>query len=172
MTRRSRTLLLAALVAVAAIGCSNPATTAARQITKAATPTPAPKPPTTDDVLARLTAAHLPVDATTVFTAETDSNHLLGRPGQYIAKVSWHDSRVAAPVDPKSLGVSDGGGVEIFASSADRAPREEYLRRVSKAASIFVEYTDEVGAFTLLRQSHDLTPDQAAEYRKALAGLA
>jgi hypothetical protein len=118
-----------------------------------------------------LAAGKLPIDAITVYTVESDRNHLLGRPGQYIAKMAWHDIRVQPPVDPAVLGVDDGGSVEIFASPEDRAPREDYVRRVTRSVSAFAEYTDEIGRFTLLRQTHFLAPDQAAEYRRALVGL-
>jgi hypothetical protein len=164
---------LALAACAALVGCSGVATTAKRGSEVAtATPTPAPKPPTTEQIQAAFKTAGLPIDGYTVFTVENDDNHLLGRPNQYVAKMSWHDSRLRAPLHPGDLTVEDGGSIEIFAAAADRAPREKYVHATTSAVSAFAEYEYDVGEFAFLRLTHFLTPDQAAAYKAALAGTA
>ncbi len=121
--------------------------------------------------MALLKQASMPIDAWTVYTAETDTNHLLGRPNQYVAKMSWHDTRVQAPLHPDALTVDDGGGVEIFADEQDLQTRTTYIENLAKQP-LFAEYDYPVGQFTLLRVGKTLTPDQAAAYKTALAPLA
>lgn len=142
----------------------------------AASPTPSPSaaakpPPTTDQVLALVRKANVPVGAVTVYTAESDTNHLLGRPGQYVAKASWSDARLDPPRDPSKVEVGDGGGVEIFATTADRDARERYVEAIAKNGPLLSEYDYPIGSLALLRVSHILTPDQARVYQAALVSM-
>ena len=75
-----------------------------------ATLAPAPTPPPLDSAAIQqaLTAAGIAVADVRAFTAENDPNQLLGRPGQYVAKVSWKDTR-AQDVDAT---------IEVFADDA------------------------------------------------------
>lgn len=112
----------------------------------------------------------MPIDQTVTYDASTDVNSLLGRPGQYTAKASFHDSRLDEASDPKELGVDDGGSIETFASQDDAQRRYDYVDRITKGAAIFAEYHYlEDGVF--LRLSKSLTPDQAAEYEIALKAM-
>jgi hypothetical protein len=170
--------MLAVLAVLALAGCGSAGgSTAARSTTTPTStgvaPTTAPKsqPPTTDRVMALLKQAGMPIDAWTVYTAETDTNHLLGRPNQYTARMSWHDTRIGAPLHPDALSVDDGGGAEIFANEQDLQTRTTYIEALAKQP-LFAEYDYPVGQFTLLRVGKTLTPDQAVAYRAALASLA
>lgn len=60
--------------------------------TEATTTTTAP--PSPESLVAEFTAAGLPISTSVVFTAETDPNDNLARPGQYTGKVSWVDERL------------------------------------------------------------------------------
>jgi hypothetical protein len=159
---RYRTLILTTLAAAALLACGGTAPPA---------PVPSPKPPTSAQVQAALQAANEPISGWTDYTTETDVNHLLGRPHQYIAKLSWHDTRITTePAQPNALAVDDGGGVEIFASTTDRAARLSELQRLA-ASPLFAEYDYSIGQFLILRVSHKLTPDQAEGYQRALSSL-
>lgn len=115
---------------------------------------------TAQGVVDAFKAAGLPIGEVTVYTAESDPNHLLGRPNQYTAKVSWKDTRAG----------DDGGTVEVFANDADRKARQDYVAAVTKTASVFAEYAYANGP-ALLRIAGRLTPDQAAEYQKIFEKL-
>jgi hypothetical protein len=106
----------------------------------------------------------LPITNTVIYTAETDPNKLLGRPNQYIEKMSFTDSRIE-PVE-NSVKCS----VEVFASEGDAEARKKYIDAIGKAASPFTEYSF-VHKNVLLRLDKSLTPEQADEYRRALDKL-
>ncbi len=117
-----------------------------------------------------LKSAGLPLDSIVVYDATTDPNKLLGRPNQYTAKTNWHDARLPAPSNAASPDVSDGGSLEIFGDSAGAQARSTYMQTIGKSMPLFAEY-DYVKGPVILRVSHALTPDQAAEYQKAFMAL-
>ncbi len=98
-----------------------------------------------------------------VYDESTDPNEKLGRPGNYIGKGDFFDSR---------LEETDGnaGTIEFFSSKSDCTDRYEYLCKLSDP---------ELGAFgtnqyiykydlAVFRVTFDLTPEQAAEYKTAM----
>jgi len=119
-------------------------------------------------LLGVLKAAGLPLSEIQEYTAETDPNHLLGRPGQYLVKASWHDARLPATPRPGQIEVSDGGGIEVFTTAAQAQSRADYIQSLAKGLPALAEY-DFVHGPILLRVSKKLTPAQADEYQKALA---
>ncbi|MEO8287251.1 MAG: hypothetical protein ABI670_12575 [Chloroflexota bacterium] len=141
------------------------------------TPTIAPAPPPTETSVGQPTSlsdsaliellklAGLPIGETVVYTAETDPNKLLGRPNQYIAKASWHDTRLGAPANPTEPEVSDGGGLEIYIDADGAKSRMDYIQELGKKLPLAVEY-DYVNGPILLRLSKELTPAQAKEYEQ------
>ena len=112
----------------------------------------------------------LPIVAMLVYDAETDPNHLLGRPGGYMARATWSDARLAVPSVPGRIATSDGGSVEVYATAAGAERRAEYLRAIGDAAPLFGSYTWTSGSY-VLRVSSMLTPDQAEQYRAAFVDL-
>ena len=125
-------------------------------------------PLTAEQVTQQLTKQVPTSTLTNVYTADTDPNKLLGRPGGYLSKTAFTDSRV----QPSLLGasansLSQGGSVEVFADEDAATARRNYLQEISKRAPLFTEYDYQNGA-ALLRISHQLTPAQAAEYESAL----
>lgn len=108
----------------------------------------------------------------TVFTETNDPNKLLGRPGQYVSKVSFSDARIAAD-DVSGLKEGDtlrGGGVEVFETAEQAEKRAAYIERVTEGMPALAEY-HYVNGTVLVRVSHFLTPSQAADYEKATASL-
>lgn len=123
---------------------------------------------TADQVIADLRAAGLPITDVTSYKADNDPNELLGRPGQYVSKATFRDSRLPAPSG--DLDIEDGGSVETFSSEADAKRRQEYVATVTKSVPMFAEYGYRNGR-VLVRVSGKLTPDQAKAYESSVKGL-
>lgn len=120
---------------------------------------------TSADIVASLSASALPVSEIEVFDAETDPNNLLGRPGQYVLKVSWTDQRLSESLDT-------GGTVEVFLDADAMQRRADYVEGIGKSSPVFLQWIfvdSRLGA--VLRVGKDLTPDEAAEYRSWLEDL-
>lgn len=97
------------------------------------------------------------VERVVIYSAATDVNHLLGRPGQYVAKVSWSDSRDHA--DGTSAGT-----IEFFSSASDLLTRERYVKSVEKGSPLLGQYIY-VDRLALMRLGFALTPSAAAKYQ-------
>ncbi|MGH3355692.1 MAG: hypothetical protein ACRDOJ_07310 [Nocardioidaceae bacterium] len=154
MSYRRYLLALAAVALAFIAGCATTASATA---------------PTAEQVVTQL-VQHVPTATPgIVFTAETDPNSLLGRPGGYTSKASFTDSRV--PVDEvigaQEGAVEYGGSVEIFDSERAAQQRKQYIDAFA-SIPLAVEYSYVSGP-VLLRVSRALTPGQAAEYERALA---
>lgn len=156
MRCRSRGVVVVFAVAAAAVvgGCGGSGSSSSG----------ATKPKTTAiAVLRSLKSGGLPIGGYINYTAANDGNHLLGRPGQYVSKVNFRDKRLEAWPDFDSNG---GGTIETFASEDDAKKRYDYVHTISSSSSLFAEYEYRDGT-VLLRLSHYLTPNQAAEYERA-----
>lgn len=121
-------------------------------------------------VIAQLKAAGLPIANVAVVTAANDPNQMLGRPGMYISKDTFTDTRIdpAKARDDTAGAVDLGGSVEVFSKSSDAKVRAAWIKGVEKSAPIFGAEYDYLSGDVLLRVSQSLTPDQAAAYKKAL----
>lgn len=130
-----------------------------------ASPSVISAPTVTGEELAdALAASGLPVSDVVVYTDETDVNHLLGRPGQYVAKINWTDTRVPQQVQEATI--------EAFADMPSMENRFKYLDTIIKSAAIFNQWMYRNDAVRLLlRAPHELTPSQAKDYETWLAGL-
>ncbi|WP_200308229.1 hypothetical protein [Streptomyces adelaidensis] len=107
--------------------------------------------------------------ATTVYTADTDPNDLLGRPGGYASKADFTDDRAKPKL--KDDAVQQGGSVEVFEDPSAAQDRAKFIGDTLKAAKIFGTEYHYVNSGILLRVSGALTPGQAAEYEAALNKL-
>ncbi len=135
-------------------------------ITTTSSASPSPKPaPDASGLLASIKGKGVAVGEVQVYTADSDPNSLLGRPHQYVTKVNWHDTRIAA----KNFDIDGGGSIETFSVTADLASRVVYVSGITQGAAIFAEYefSSQSGLF-FLRLSHYLTPTQAMDYEAAL----
>lgn len=108
-------------------------------------------------------ASGLPIAEIIVYSAETDPNHLLGRPGKYVSFATWHDSRLPLGTERD---ISEGGDVQIFATAEDAQAYKQYIEAITKSVALLAEYDYQSGVY-LLRVSGRLTPDQAVAYQKA-----
>ena len=118
------------------------------------------------EVLHSLNRAGLPIGGSVNYTAATDDNHLLGRPGQYVSKVNFRDTRLKAA---GSFDIDGGGSIETFNSKGDANKRYGYVHAITSGSPLFAEYEYLKGT-ALLRLSHYLTPNQAAAYQRAFNG--
>jgi hypothetical protein len=159
---------VAAPTATAVITPEPASTAIPPQPTDTTAPPPAEMSLSDEAIISALKAAGIPIGKTVIFTAETDPNKLLGRPNQYIAKATWHDTRLSEPTG--ELGVEHGGGLEIYQDEAAAQARMDYIQELGKKMPILVEYNYVKGP-VLLRVSKELTPTQAEAYKKALEGL-
>lgn len=169
MTKRLPAAALALAIAACG-GASSPAavTTGTPIATSASAPAATPRPSPTSSPLseaavkAALESSGFGVTNIVAFTAETDRNKLLGRPGQYIAKVSWRDPR--AP--------DDDATIEIFPDPASLQARFTYIDTIMKSSPLLLQWMFRNDArLALLRVPKDLTPDQAKQYENWLSKL-
>lgn len=125
---------------------------------------PAPAQLSDVTIAAALRGLTPPVTGIAVFTAETDPNKLLGRPGQYTGKVSWNDPRVS--------NAGDLATIEMFTDEASLQTRFTYLDGITKNGPLFLQWMYSHGAQRLImRLPKDLTPAQAAIYAEWFMAL-
>ncbi|WP_042433519.1 hypothetical protein [Streptacidiphilus anmyonensis] len=176
--RKALTLTVATVLTLGLAGCasSTPSSDAASSNPKSGASTntvAASDSLTAPQIMTKLSAAVPTVKQTIVYTAATDPNSLLGRPGQYTADIRFSDTRV--PKDKtqyaKAGDVEFGGAIETFATVQDAQTRAAYVEKVTQAmASLAGEYDFQHG-HVLIRVSRFLTPDQVAAYKAFAATL-
>lgn len=112
------------------------------------------------------------VGAIYVFDEEDDPNKQLGRPNQYVSKISWADERI----DPHDFSeeneeeINDldpteykGGTIEGFKNVSDLNRRYTYIKNITLNAPMLNQYMYKKGLF-LMRLDKDFTPSQAKKY--------
>lgn len=106
------------------------------------------------------------------FDAKTDPNKQLGRPNQYIDKVSWPDPLIDPKFESDGYYDSDinpteykGGTIEKFKNQSDLNRRYDYIKNITLNMPFLNQYMYKKGLF-LLRLDHDFTPEQAKEYEQ------
>ena len=168
------TMALIPILTLAACGnasTSGTSPTATQAPTSAPTATPTPQVAyagkSAIQIVQELKAKGLPIGEMFAYTAETDLNHLLGRPGQYTGKAEFKDTRITSSEQGADISVSDGGSVEVFAMVEDAQRRFTYLQALSKSGSpLFAEY-EYLDGVAILRVSNQLTPAEAKAYETA-----
>lgn len=106
------------------------------------------------------------------FNESTDPNKQLGRPNQYIDKVSWPDPLVDPKFESDGHYDSDidfndyvGGTIEQFRNTADLNRRYNYIKKITLHMPTLNQYMYKKGLF-LMRLDKEFTPTQAKEYEK------
>lgn len=117
--------------------------------------------------------AGIPIVEAVAYDAATDPNRLLGRPGEYVEKLSWRDERLL-PSYPEDWGwpdisVDTGGSIERFANQRDLDRRLAYLAAFD--GTIFGREYRYTHKLMILRLPFDLTPEQAGEYEAVFLSL-
>lgn len=172
-------VIMAMLIAACGGATQSPSSTGVAKASPTATATPSPTPTpgpahfgqTAIQIMQGLKAHGLPIGAFFNYTAENDVNKLLGRPGQYIGKLNFKDTRLSSPDQGVNISVPDGGSIEVFANTTDAKNRFTYIQSISKSGvSLFAEY-EYLEGVAILRLSPQLTPAQAAQYEAAFKAL-
>lgn len=91
----------------------------------------------------------------TVVTAENDENKLLGRPNQYIQRITWKDNR--------SKDSNVDCSIEFFKNKDDATTRKIYIQNIIKSMPMLTQYIEQKNK-ALLRIDGVLTPDQSKKY--------
>lgn len=127
----------------------------------------AAKPLDAAGVAEGLKKAGLPVENVAVLDEKTDSNNLLGRPGQYTSKADFFDHR-----HPKTATSDDGSAtIEVFANAEDAKKRRDYIAKVTDGVPFLLQYQVLRGK-VLLRLDKVALPSEVKEYEEALAKIA
>lgn len=116
----------------------------------------------------------LPVGKVQEQTAESDPNHKLGRPNEYIASAQFEDTRIKqVKPDPAigELGLPKGGVIEVFNNLADLDVRKKYIESAYQVMPQSKQYIFVKGN-VLLRLEFELTPEQAKAYEHSLNKIA
>jgi hypothetical protein len=161
------------LILCTTTACSNNNSTNRKTSTPTASTTSASSPTQTqtlnaEQVVKALTESITNAKAATVYTAATDPNKLLGRPGGYTSKADFTDQRAKPNLDDE---VQHGGSVEVYKDPAAAKKRDEYIAKILEGMPAFGAEYHYVKGGILLRVSGALTPEQAAEYEAALNKL-
>lgn len=125
------------------------------------------------DVKTAFERQHLPVSDLVIYDENTDVNHLLKRPGQYIEKANFTDSRIKQDFEPATDADRDTlrkCTIEVFASAEDMERRKNYVEAIGKSAAVFGSYLYP-HKNVLVRIDFKLPPEQAEEYKRALESL-
>lgn len=167
----------AALVLLLTIGCDRteptpePAAATAATTSEvtataapAASPEPAPDPKvaaleTMKAFVAAASEKGIALKDSKIHDEESDPNKLLGRPGQYLAKVNW-------TID------GNDATIEVFASAEDAKARADYVEKIGKSSPLFLEYIYvHPKRHAVLRVPKQLTPTKAKEWEAMLLTL-
>lgn len=124
------------------------------------------KPLSAEDLAKKLKDSGLPIGNMVVYTSETDENHLLGRPNQYISKVNFADTTVEQSDSSDPV----GGSIETFNNASDLKARKDYCEAISKSMPIFAQYYYVNGNY-LLRIDNAVSPENAQKYADAFAKM-
>lgn len=105
------------------------------------------------------------------FNENNDLNKQLGRPNQYIEKVSWPDPLIDPKFESDGYYESDnpedfiGGTIEKFRNKTDLERRYNYIKSVHLAMPMTNQYMYKKGLF-LLRLDREMTPTDAKKYEQ------
>lgn len=135
--------------------------------TTAPTPTPYAELVDAGNLLNQLKEVNSNVGTIVVYTAETDGNQLLGRPGYYTSKASFEDLRIEqydVANNPK------GGTVEVFDNDEDCNSRYEYLSSMQDPSLGAFGVTQYIYKYdqAIFRIEYDITPDEADVYHSEI----
>ena len=172
-TRTITTLTAACLLALTA--CSNTdgksagtTTNTSRPSATARSSAPDTEAVDAEQVVKALTEAIGDAKTATIYTAASDPNNLLGRPGGYTSKADFTDQRAKPKLDDE---VQNGGSVEVYEDPATAEKRSKYITSILADVPAFGTEYHYLKDGILLRVSGALTPEQGAEYEAALKQL-
>lgn len=163
-------IALLSLVSVGFVACSSE--TATNENKKPNTEVNNTKQISVNDIITQFKADGLPVGVVLEHTAETDPNHKLGRPNEYIASAKFEDKNVEQiKQTPPEIEVPEGGIIEIFNNPQDLEVRKKYIESVFESMPMLKQYMIAKGN-VLLRLEYKITPENAKKYELSLEKVA
>ena len=117
--------------------------------------------PNAEELLNQIKKSVSTIGRIEAFDESSDPNGKLGRPGEYISKADFEDTRI------DQIGeYLIGGTLETFENSSDCIKRYEYLKSLQDPSLGAFGVTQYIYKYdnVLLRIEYDLTPEQAQEY--------
>lgn len=151
-------ILAILLAGIFLIGCSSSGTSKGQN---SVMPTKEVKEFTAENLLLYLKDKNSNLDKIVVYDENTDPNEKLGRPGNYIGKADFSDSRIEQTGEDLI-----GGTIEVFENSKDCQSRADYLDKFNDSSlgafgvNAYIYQYDKA----VLRVDYKLTPEQAEEY--------
>ncbi len=148
---------------------STPAATTAPadSTTTSSTSSPEPIGKNAERIIEGLAAQGAPITGYVAYTAATDPNELLGRPGGYNSKANFADERVESR-GTEPFEVTGGGSIEVYETSSGATGRARYIRDLLDSVGFLGnEYHIQRGG-VLVRLSEGLVPEDVAEYEQWL----
>ena len=130
------------------------------------------KDKTAEEILKELQEKNENVTDILVYDEETDTNDLLGRPGEYTSKADFSDARIqefyTTEEEKIEYGLS-GGTIEVFKSKKHCDARADYLKSFMTADTLvkldqYMYKYDKV----LFRVSYSIVPSEAEVYKKQM----
>ena len=122
---------------------------------------------TIDSAITDLRRQQIPIAELVVYTADSSPMIQFRPMDHFIGNADWRDERIPRRA---AQGIEYSGSLEVFASSDIRHRRQRTLEMLRKGASPLSEYfygNDRL----LLRLSKRLTPEQAADYERAISAI-
>lgn len=113
----------------------------------------------------QIKAANSNVGEIEAFDESTDPNGNLGRPGEYISKADFEDTRLEQYGE-----YLVGGTIETFENESDCNDRYEYLKTLQDSSLGMLALDQYMYKYdkAIFRIEYDLTPDQAEEYHEQI----
>lgn len=106
-------------------------------------------------------ATEMGIGPVAVWTAATDKNQLLGRPGGYTSAATMTDKRVSCTTDPDT---SCGATVEVYPTEGEALARSQYIQSILSGGGLLGTEYHTIQGGALLRVTGQLTPEQAKVY--------
>lgn len=157
-------LLSAAFASLALVSCGQDES---KSQGRAATPAAVEAPKDAAAVGEALREQGIDLQDVAVLDEKSDTNNLLGRPGQYTSKIFFHDAR--HPKTPES-GDEFEGTIEVFANAADAQKRRDYIEQVTSGMPMLLQYQFLRGN-VLVRLPKAFAPSETKSYEDALAKI-
>lgn len=139
--------------------------------TSAQEPSPSQTAISAESLLDAFLDAGVPIIHMEIFTSATCPNNLLGRPGEYYAKINWHDERYMEYWWGDDFIPEADATVEVFRNRSEMERRRNHIQAVQHAMPLlggqYIFYSDTM----LLRIPFRVSPESAAEYEDIFRGL-
>ena len=125
-----------------------------------------------ENVLEHFISSDIGVDQSITYTAQSDPNERLGRPGQYVGKINFTVSgiKIDDPESDDKFLVENGGSIEVFLNEEDAKKRSDTIKNLMDGVFVPIEY-HYIKDNVLIRLSQKLTPDQAEKFNEALNNM-